>query len=83
MLLFKIKLIHLNFFTQNNYTLLCKTKRKKKIVKNFSCNSFILILSGECILLGSVSSQQRFEVTDIKALACHSSQVLDRLCYSS
>ena len=25
-------------------------------------------LSGECNLLGSVSSQQRFEVTDIKAL---------------
>ena len=24
--------------------------------------------SGECILLGSVSSQQRFEVTDVKAL---------------
>ena len=32
----------------------------------------------------SVSSQQRFGVTDMKApSACHSSQVLDRLCYSS
>ena len=31
-----------------------------------------------------VSSQQRFEVTDIKApAACHSSRVLDRPCYSS
>ena len=26
-------------------------------------------MSGECILLGSVSSQQRFGVTDIKALS--------------
>ena len=26
------------------------------------------LLSGECILLNSVLSQQRFEVTDIKAL---------------
>ena len=26
-------------------------------------------MSGECMLLGSVSSQQRFEVTDIKALS--------------
>ena len=25
-------------------------------------------MSGECVLLGSVSSQQRFGVTDIKAL---------------
>ena len=48
-------------------------------------------LSGECNLLGSVSSQQRFEATDIKALGvsqisdrpCYSSQVLDRPCYSS
>ena len=30
-------------------------------------------LSGECMLLGSVSSQQRFGVTDIKAL--HVSQL--------
>ena len=28
-----------------------------------------LIVSGECMLLGSVSSQQRFAVTDIKALS--------------
>ena len=27
-----------------------------------------IVLSGECMLLGSVSSQQRFGVTDIKAL---------------
>ena len=27
-----------------------------------------ILVSGECNLLGSVSSQQRFEVTDIKAL---------------
>ena len=55
MIFFKIKLIHL-IFTQNNYTLIFKTKKKKKkkkkkIVKSFSCNSFILILSGETILL--------------------------------
>jgi hypothetical protein len=28
----------------------------------------IIIMSGECMLLGSVSSQQRFGMTDIKAL---------------
>ena len=27
-----------------------------------------MVVSGECMPLGSVSSQQRFEVTDIKAL---------------
>ena len=27
-----------------------------------------MVVSGECMLLGSISSQQRFEVTDIKAL---------------
>ena len=43
-----------------------------------------LIVSGKCMLLGSVSSQQRFGVTDIKApSACHSSRVLERSCYSS
>ena len=31
------------------------------------CIAYFLIL-GECMLLGSVSSQQRFGVTDIKAL---------------
>ena len=35
---------------------------------------WVLYLSGECMLLGSVSSQQRFGVTDIKALGA--SQVL-------
>ena len=29
---------------------------------------WLILVSGECILLGSVSSQQRFGVTDIKAL---------------
>ena len=44
----------------------------------------VVLMSRECMLLGSVSSQQKFGVTDIKASsACHSSQVLDRLCYSS
>lgn len=38
-------------------------------------------LLGESNLLGSVLSQQRFEVTDIKALGA--SQVSDSLCYSS
>ena len=28
----------------------------------------IIIMSGECMLLGSVSSQQRFGMMDIKAL---------------
>ena len=32
-------------------------------------------MSGKCMLLGFVSSQQRFEVTDIKALSV--SQILD------
>ena len=41
----------------------------------------MLIMSGECILLVSVSSQQKFEVTDIKALGA--SQLLDNPCYSS
>ena len=36
-------------------------------------------MSRECMLLGSVSSQPRFGVTDIKApSAVHSSRVLDR-----
>ena len=41
----------------------------------------LLNVSEECDLLGSVSSQQRFEVMDIKALS--SSQLLDNPCYSS
>ena len=36
--------------------------------------------SGECNLLGSVSSQQKFEVTDVKALGV--SQLSDTLQYS-
>jgi len=40
----------------------------------------ITILSGECNL-GSVSSQQRFEAMDVKALGA--SELLDSLCYSS
>ena len=43
-----------------------------------------IFLSRECMFLGSVSSQQRFGVTDIKApSACHSSQVSKGPCYSS
>ena len=38
-------------------------------------------MSGECNLLGSVSSKQRFEATDDKAL--DASQLLDSLCCSS
>ena len=47
------------------------------------CFIFILFiaLSGECDLLDSVSSQQKFEATDIKALG--KSQLSDSLCYSS
>ena len=37
-------------------------------------------LSGECNLLSSVSSQQRFEVTDVEAL--RASQLLGSPCYS-
>ena len=48
-------------------------------------------MSEECNLLGSVSSQQKFEVTDIKALGmsqlsdrpCYTSRLSDRPCYSS
>ena len=47
-------------------------------------------VSGKCILLGSVLSQQKFEVMDVRDLSmsylsdrpCYSSQVLDRLYYS-
>ena len=47
------------------------------------CFIFILFiaLSGECNLLDSVSSQQKFEAMDIKALG--KSQLSDSLCYSS
>ena len=38
-------------------------------------------LSGECNLLGSVSSQQKFEVRVVKTLCL--SQLSDRPCYSS
>ena len=41
----------------------------------------LLNVSGECDLLDSVSSQQRFEVTDVKALGA--SLLSDSLCYSS
>ena len=39
------------------------------------------LMSGECILLGSISSQQKFEAKDVRALRM--SQLPDRLCYSS
>ena len=38
-------------------------------------------MSGECDLLGSVSSQQKFEARDVKALCL--SQLSGRPCYSS
>ena len=44
---------------------------------------FYNLMSGKCMLLISVSSQQRFGVTDIKPHVRHSSRVLDRPCYSS
>ena len=40
-----------------------------------------ILVSGECNLLSSVSSQQRFEVMDVKALGA--SQLSDSPCYSS
>ena len=45
-----------------------------------SASSSVLLLR-ECSLLSSVSSQQRFEVMDIKALSV--SQLSDSPCYSS
>ena len=49
-----------------------------------------MFLSGECNLLGSFSSHQKFEAMDIKILStsqlldipCYSSRFLDRPCYS-
>ena len=38
-------------------------------------------MSDECNFLGSVSSQQKFEAMDVKALSM--SQLLDSLCYTS
>ena len=48
-------------------------------------------MSGKCNLLSSVTSQQKFEATNIKALSvshlsdrlCYSPQLSDRPCYSS
>ena len=40
-------------------------------------------VGGVCNFLGSVSSQQKFEVTDVKALGQNISQLSDRLCHSS
>ena len=40
----------------------------------------LLNVSGECDLLDSVSSHQRFEVTDVKALGA--SLLSDSLCYN-
>ena len=51
-----------------------------QVVEYFICSLYFL-LSSECHLLGSVLSQQKFGVMDIKALGM--SQLLDRLCYSS
>ena len=41
------------------------------------------IVRGVCHFLGAVSSQQKFEVTDVKALGQNISQLSDRLCHSS
>ena len=69
---------------------------KMKCSKNIKYLDNILVsyrieLSGKCILLVSVLSQQIFEATDIRALCmsqlsdrpCFSSWVLNRPCYSS
>ena len=47
------------------------------------CFVFVLFIafSGECNLLDSISSQQKFEARDVKALGM--SQFSDSLCYSS
>ena len=58
------------------------TRRDKKAFLSNQCKEIKLNeLSGECNLLGSVLSQQRFEATDIKALG--TSQLSDSPCYSS
>ena len=41
------------------------------------------IVRGVFNFLGSVSSQQKFEVMDVKALGQNISQLSDRLCHSS
>ena len=41
------------------------------------------IVRGVCNFLGSVLSQQKFEVTDVKDLGQNMSQLLDRPCHSS
>ena len=54
----------------------------KRLFSFFSPSAIRMVLSGEGMFLGSVSSQQRFGVMDIKALIA--SQLLGlRLCYSS
>ena len=57
------------------YITLCEVGDQSKLdALNRALIAGALRLSGECILFGSVSSQQRFEVTDIKAL--NTSQLL-------
>ena len=46
-----------------------------------SINFYISIVGGLCHFFGSVLSQQKFEVTDVKALSM--SQLSDRPCHSS
>ena len=42
---------------------------RRRLVYSFKkIDSFCITVSGECVPLGSVSSQQRFRVMDIKAL---------------
>ena len=44
----------------------------------------IMVLSQECMFLGSLSHHNKdLEQRTLKPLARHSSQVLDKLCYSS
>ena len=70
-LLFWLLLLYSKSWSSNGdpLVLLCFFPSQVVLAIQIICISiWILELSGECILLGSVSSQQRFGVTDIKAL---------------
>ena len=43
----------------------------------------VCFIRGVCNFLSSVSSQQKFEAADVKALGQTMSKLSDRLCYSS
>ena len=78
-----IKLCVLSRFSHVRlFVILWTVARQDPLFMGFSRQEYSSgLLSGEYNLLGSVSSKQKFEGTDIKALGA--SQLLDRPCYSS